>query len=131
MVDFTKLRNERRQATPTDPAGIFHRLPKPPHISDLWDSQAKALAAWNTRRRERDLVINLNTGGGKTLVGLLIGQSLLNEFKEPVLYLCPTKQLVEQTIGKAVEVGLSVTAYDGRDLSADFLNGKTILVAPY
>jgi superfamily II DNA or RNA helicase len=65
MVDFAKLRNERKQPVPTDPAGIFQRLPKPPHINDLWDSQAKALAAWNERRTEKDLVIKLNTGGGK------------------------------------------------------------------
>jgi replicative superfamily II helicase len=131
MVDFTKLRSERKQPLPTDPAGIFQRLPKPPHINDLWDSQAKALAAWNDRRKERDLVIKLNTGGGKTLVGLLIGKSLLNEVHEPVLYLCPTKQLVQQTVEKANEVGLAAEAYGAPELSSDFLNAKVLLVAPY
>lgn len=131
MVDFTKLRSERKQPAPTDPASIFQRLPKPPHINDLWDSQAKALAAWNERRKEKDLVIKLNTGGGKTLVGLLIGQSLLNEFREPVLCLCPTKQLVQQTLEKASEVGLGATAYGGTELDSDFLNAKVILVAAY
>jgi len=131
MVDFTKLRNERRQTVPTDPAAIFQRLPKPPHINDLWDGQSKALAAWNERRQETDLVIKLNTGGGKTLVGLLISQSLLNELREPVVYLCPNNQLLEQTLEKASEVGLAAVRYGGTELDAEFLNARVILVAPY
>jgi len=67
------------QAAPIDPLRIFQRLPKPPHINDLWESQSDALRLWTTRRNQNDLVIKLNTGGGKTLVGLLIGQALLNE----------------------------------------------------
>src|ERR1700733_51808 len=116
MVDFTKLRNERKQTAPTEPAASFQRLPKPPHINDLWDGQSKALAAWNERRRETDLVIKLNTGGGKTLVGLLIAQLLLNDLREPVVYLCPNNQLVEQTLAKANEVGLSAVRYGGTEL---------------
>jgi replicative superfamily II helicase len=122
MVDFTKLRSERKQTVPTDPAAIFQRLPKPPHINDLWDGQSKALTAWNDRRQESDLVIKLNTEGGKTLVGLLIAQSLLNELREPVVYLCPNNQLVEQTLEKASEVGLSAVRYGGTELDAEFLN---------
>jgi replicative superfamily II helicase len=131
MVDFTKLRSDRKQTVPTDPIAIFQRLPKPPHINDLWDGQSKALASWNERRQESDLVIKLNTGGGKTLVGLLIAQSVLNEIREPVVYLCPNNQLVEQTIEKASEVGLAAVRYGGTELDAEFLNARVILVAPY
>jgi hypothetical protein len=131
MVDFTKLRSERKQTAPTEPGAIFQRLPKPPHINDLWDGQSKALTAWNDRRTENDFVIKLNTGGGKTLVGLLIAQSLLNELHEPVLYLCPTNQLVDQTLEKAAEVGLPATGYGGPELDVEFLNGRLTLVAPY
>ncbi len=131
MVDFTKLRRERKQPLPTDPAAIFQRLPKPPHINDLWDGQAKALSAWNDRRKENDLVIKLNTGGGKTLIGILIGQSLLNELREPVIYLCSNNQLVEQTLEKASEVGLAAIGYGGAVLDARFLNADVLLVAPY
>lgn len=132
MVDFTKLRPPKPQATPTDPLQIFKRLPKPPHINDLWESQSKALTQWNSRRKENDLVIKLNTGGGKTLVGLLIAQSLLNELREPALYLCANNQLVRQTIEKASEVGLAAIPYrSGLDLPAEFLNSSSILVASY
>lgn len=131
MVDFAKLRSERKETVPIDPIAIFQRLPKPPHINDLWDGQGKALGAWNERRTEIDLVIKLNTGGGKTLVGLLIAQSLLNELREPVLYLCPTNQLVEQTLEKATEIGLPAIGYGDPDLDADFRSARVILVAPY
>lgn len=130
MVDFKKLRVAAKAHSPIDPLQVFQRLPKPENINDLWDGQSKALSAWHERRKENDLVIKLNTGGGKTLVGLLIAQSLLNELGEPVLYLCPTNQLVDQTAEKAAEVGLPAQKYQG-EVSADFLNGKTILIAPY
>src|SRR5712692_8673704 len=107
MVDFSRLRQAKTQAVPTDPFQVFKRLPKPPHINDLWESQSKVLSEWNGRRTEEDLVVKLNTGGGKTLVGLLIAQSLLNELREPVLYLCANTQLVQQTIEKASEIGLT------------------------
>src|SRR5581483_8806182 len=112
MVDFKQLRKEKRQTAPTDPFRIFQRLPKPPHINDLWESQSEALKLWTKRRKERDLVIKLNTGGGKTLVGLLIGRALLNELRRPVLYLCPTRQLVQQTAEKAAEINLEAVTYE-------------------
>lgn len=67
MVDFNKLNSSRTQAAPTDPIKIFQRRPKPPRINDLWESQSEALKLWAKRRSENDLVIKLNTGGGKTI----------------------------------------------------------------
>lgn len=132
MVDFTKLRQKSGQAIPIDPFQIFQRLPKPQHINDLWESQSKALGDWHARRRDRDAVIKLNTGGGKTLVGLLIAQSLINELHQRGLFLCANNQLVDQTIEKATEVGLSAVPYvSGSDLSSEFLNSTSILVATY
>lgn len=132
MVDFTKLRQSSSQAVPIDPLHIFNRLPKPQHINDLWESQSRALADWHERRNEKDVVIKLNTGGGKTLVGLLIAQSLINELHERALFLCANNQLVDQTIEKATEVGLSAVPYvSGTDLSSEFLNSSSILVGTY
>ena len=98
MVDFNKMSSGREHVASTDPLRIFQRLPKPPHINDLWESQSEALKLWTRRRTEKDLVIKLNTGGGKTLVGLLVGQSIINELSRPLLYLCPNNQLVTQTL---------------------------------
>ena len=57
----------------------------------------------------------MNTGSGKTLVGLLMLQSLLNEEIGPALYLCPTKQLVEQAYQTAREVGIPAVTDGVRD----------------
>ena len=44
-----------------------------------------------------DVAIELPTGSGKTLVGLLIAEFRRITKGERVLYLCPTKQLVQGT----------------------------------
>lgn len=134
MVDFAKLKNLKKNVTPTDPLEIFRRLPKPPGINDLYTSQAEVLETWYRRRNQADLVLKLHTGGGKTLVGLLMAQSTVNETNEPVLYLTPTKQLVKQTIEKAEALGISVVPYEvgpGVPLNDDFVNGKAIMVGTY
>lgn len=132
MVDFNKLRSQSLRAAPVDPLEIFRRLPKPQGINDLYTSQAEVLEAWFKRKDERDTVVKLHTGGGKTLVGLLMAQSTLNELKEPVLYLAPTTQLVNQTLEKARSLGISAVPYvSGQPLAEDFVNGKSIMVASY
>jgi replicative superfamily II helicase len=132
MVDFAKLRTQKKRATPIEPLEIFRRLPKPPGINDLYTSQAEVLENWFDRRAERDVVVKLHTGGGKTLVGLLMAQSTLNELKEPVLYLAPTRQLVSQTLEKAKALGIDAVPYRTKQpLDDDFINGKAIMVATY
>ena len=132
MVDFRKLRRPPIGDPVLDPVEIFQTLPKPEHVNDLWDTQAAALRAWHQRRHERDLVIKLNTGSGKTLVGLLIGESIRREFRQPFLYLAPTRQLVTQVVEKATACGISAEAYQSRQgLPASFLNAEAILVGSY
>ncbi len=48
---------------------------------------------------------------GKTLVGLLIAQSLANDTCGKVLYACNSIQLLEQTRDKAQGYGMDVTPY--------------------
>jgi hypothetical protein len=132
MVDFKKLRSEKAQQPVIDPIEIFRRLPKPLGIKDLYTSQAEVLAAWFNRRTDRDIVIKLHTGGGKTLVGLLIAQSVLNEFREPVIYLCPTVQLVTQTLSKAEEYGIPAVPYVKKeDFAEEFTSAKAVMVCVY
>ena len=92
---------------PIDPLQIFGRLTLRGSIENIWDPQAEALRAWHQRRNESDVAIEINTGGGKTLVGLLAAQSLVNETNGKVLYVCANNQLVEQTYDRARAVGLS------------------------
>lgn len=133
MPDFSKLKGAKPRQKVIEPEEIFRRLPKPPGINDLYQSQGEVLRGWFGRRTEKDLVIKLHTGGGKTLVGLLISQSVLNETGEPVLYLTPTVQLQNQVLKKAAEYGIPALAYPkGREpLPDDFVNGVAVLVGTY
>lgn len=132
MIDFKKLRSDKQKQKPVHPLEIFRRLPKPVGFNDLYTSQAEVLEGWFDRRTSKDTVIKLHTGGGKTIVGLLIAQSSLNEASGPVLYLAPTAQLVKQTLDKAKSHGIPAVPYvKGKPLDDEFVNGKAILVASY
>ena len=110
--EFSKLKATPREQRLTDPVVLFQRLRvTDTSINDLWLAQGDALRAWNQSRTEPDVSISLNTGAGKTLVGLLIAQSLVNEMRSLVLYACSSIQLVEQTAKKAEGYGLPITSY--------------------
>ena len=111
MVNFGELRRARSTTKALHPKDIFLRLPKPLGVDDLWQSQAEALEEWFDRRDQQDLVIKLNTGGGKTLVGLLMAQSTLAEKGGPVIFLCATNQLSRQTISHASLFGIPVVPF--------------------
>jgi replicative superfamily II helicase len=69
----------------------------------------------------------MHTGQGKTLIGLLILQSKLNEDIGPALYLCPNNHLVDQTVAQARQFGIACSTAPG-DLPTEFLESKQILV---
>jgi hypothetical protein len=111
-IDFGKIAPPRAAERPTDPIALFQSLPvTDPAINDLWLAQGDALRAWDKHRTVPDAAIVLNTGAGKTLVGLLAGQSLVNEASGHVVYACSSIQLVQQTASKARGYGLDVTTY--------------------
>jgi replicative superfamily II helicase len=133
MVDFKQLRESKAKPRPINPREIFNALPKPPGINDLYASQAEVLDIWfGGQRNDKDVVIKLHTGGGKTLVALLMAQSVMNEHAEPVLYLAPTNQLVGQVLAMSREYGISALAYTkGQPLPGEFYDGRSVLVGAY
>lgn len=133
MVDFNALMNGEKSSSTVDPIEIFEELPKTNKVNDLYNVQAEILREWHSSlREERDVVIELNTGGGKTLVGLLMALSIMREKHEGVLYLVENKQLAEQVALQARELGIPAKIYRGRaSVDADFDNGKSILIGPY
>ncbi|QPC87503.1 DEAD/DEAH box helicase [Mesorhizobium sp. NBSH29] len=67
-----------------------------------------------------NVALQLPTGSGKTLVGLMVGEWRRRKFQERVLYLCPTKQLVHQVVEQAEEqYGLTVRGFVGAVNSYD------------
>ena len=111
-IDFKKVRPAADAASPIDPIAIFRSCPiSDGRVNDLWLAQGDALRAYHKKRDHSDISIVLNTGAGKTLVGLLIAQSLVNESAGKVIYTCASIQLIEQTKEQAAGYGLDVTTY--------------------
>lgn len=115
--------------TITEPRDLFNALPeKVSGLDYLRGPQDQVLAAWHTRRGERDLVIKMNTGGGKTLVGLLIARSWLNEGILPVAYLVPDEFLTVQVTNEARRAGIATT----NDPEApEYQQGRAVLIGTF
>lgn len=111
-IDFNKLTESSPAKRYVEPIELFRSLKvSDVAINDLWLAQGDALRQWHDNRQRSDVAIVLNTGAGKTLVGLLAAQSLANEINGRVVYACSSIQLVEQTAKKASGYGLDVTTY--------------------
>lgn len=91
------------------PRDLFAALPRVRGYEYLRGPQDQILDQWHRRRGARDLIVKLNTGGGKTVVGLLIAQSSLDDGKGPVAYLVPDHYLAEQVRKEAASLGVAVT----------------------
>lgn len=90
----------------------------------------KILKEWYEERKDdKDLIVKLHTGEGKTLIGLLILQSKMNMGEGPCIYVCPNKYLVDQVCMEAVKFGIVVgTIGTGNVIPGEFYDGKMILV---
>jgi hypothetical protein len=132
-MDFSKLGRSKKTQAPTDPIRIFETLPSlSGTFNDLWRGQDKALAEWHAARDCNDVLVSLNTGAGKTIVGLLIAQSLVNEGLENVLYACSTIDLVRQTSEEARRIGIDHSIRVRREFSNDlFETGKAFCITTY
>lgn len=125
-LNFLQLAGKSVADTATEPRRIFAALPgKHPSYGYPRDVQTEIWESWHPRRGDRDLVIKMNTGGGKTVVGLTILKSCLNESVGPAAYITPDTYLNSQVLAEADRIRLAVTD-DPRD--SKFLSGRAILV---
>lgn len=128
MVDFKKRLAGRKIEKPIDPVKIYDTLDRSHDKGPLRPAQQAVLAEWfQNRRTDRDVIVKLHTGQGKTLVGLLLLQARLNENKWPALYLCPDNFLIAQTCEQAKQFGIATCTAES-ELPDDFLNGNKVLV---
>ena len=128
MVDFKKRLSGNKVLAPTDPVALYDTLDRTHDKGPLRPAQQAVLTEWYASRREqRDVIVKLHTGQGKTLVGLLMLQSRLNDSKGPAVYLCPDNFLIAQTCDQARQFGIKTCIADP-DLPEDFHNSKAILV---
>jgi Helicase C-terminal domain/Type III restriction enzyme, res subunit len=124
--DFSAISSGTDLRTISDPAALFDALPsKEQGLGYLRQVQASVLARWAPRRDETDLVIKMNTGTGKTIVGLLILQASLHDGAGPAIFLAPTPQLAERAAAEARRLGLAVVTDPNH---AKFLQCQAICV---
>jgi superfamily II DNA or RNA helicase len=90
-LDWSRVGTSNRKPL-LRPRDIFAALPSRPWPY-LRQEQGEVLENWFARREDRDIVIEQNTGGGKTVAGLLIAQSTLNEGIGKAIYLAPNTYL--------------------------------------
>src|SRR5688572_3922546 len=130
MVDFGKHVKRRAAERQVDPLEIWEGLDRSSDTGPIRPAQEHVLREWHTKRRkDRDVIVKLHMGQGKTVVGLLMLQSRLNEGVGPALYLCPNRFLVAQTCFQAQRFGITVINGNEEDeLPPEFLNGQEILV---
>lgn len=128
MVDFKKKLTKKKIEKKIRPNEIYATLDRASDKGPLRPVQEKILHKWfEDFQGNKDVILKLHTGQGKTLAGLLMLQSKLNQDKGPALYLCHNNQLVEQTCQQAESFGINYSTING-DIPDDFIDGKTILI---
>jgi hypothetical protein len=120
------------------PESFFYDL-RNRKVEGLLSHQADVLRVYKKDfMNEKDVAMEMPTGSGKTLIGLLIGEYRRKAFNERVVYLCPTNQLVHQVSEEARnKYGIQTLAFTGsqRDYDprakAEYSNGEAIAVTNY
>lgn len=131
MVDFKKRLGQRIIEKLVDPREIYNTLDRRSETGPLRPAQNMVLGEWfENRRYEKNVIVKLHTGEGKTLIGLLILYSRLNQDMGPCLYVCPNKYLVTQVVAEANKFGIPYCVYDeGNNMFPnEFTEGKRILI---
>ncbi len=130
--------NTFAQTSAANPAAHFKTLTKRqypdvmPHQKEILEAYAAGFAM------SSDVALQLPTGSGKTLVGLLIADWRRLKQGDRAVYLCPTTQLVHQTVQQArtqygidvVDLSGSKEAFNPADVTA-YMTGAQVAVSTY
>src|SRR5258705_4153380 len=121
MVDFKKRLAGKKLGKETDPVKLYETLDRAVDKGPLRPSQLSVLTDWHAKHeKERDVIVKLHTGQGKTLIGLLMLQARLNSAQGPAVYLCPDNFLIDQTCEQAKQFRIA-TCQAEPDLSDSLL----------
>lgn len=109
---FTK--KTKSADTTKSPDELFRNLTRRKIPAEMPHQQAILRTYAQDGLDKTDVAIELPTGSGKTLVGLLIAEWRRRKFNERVVYVCPTRQLVNQTHEQAVNsYGIDTVEFTG------------------
>jgi hypothetical protein len=123
---------------PASPEKLLRELPRR-KIADVLLHQGEVMRTYaQTCLDAPDVALQLPTGSGKTLVGLMIAEWRRRKNAERIVYLCPTRQLVNQVVAQATDsYGLTVNGfvgsirdYDPKAKSA-YANADSIAITTY
>src|SRR6266851_4736964 len=125
-------------SAPDSPDELLRDLPRR-KIPDVLPHQREIMRTYATSAlSDKDVALQLPTGSGKTLVGLLVAEWHRRRNQERVVYLCTTRQLVNQVVEQAEDkYGLSVLGFTGAiknfepAAKADYRSGARVAVTTY
>lgn len=125
-------------AVPDSPDELLRDLPRR-KIPDVLPHQREIMRTYATSALDDpDVALQLPTGSGKTLVGLLVAEWHRRKNQERVVYLCTTRQLVNQVVEQAEDkYGLSVLGFTGGiknfepAAKADYRSAARVAVTTY
>lgn len=131
-------KNRISKTTIETPEALLHDLRakkiKAPfsHQADMWRRYLEDALD------KSDVALQLPTGSGKTLVGLILAEWRRQKFNEKVIYLCPTNQLVHQVAEQAEnQYGLKVAKFVGSiknypiSIKTDYESADKIAITSY
>jgi hypothetical protein len=126
------------QPCPIDPEALFRDLRRKT-VPGLLSHQADLLRSYmEVHDQHPDIALQLPTGSGKTLVGLLIAEWRRRRYGERVVYLCPTRQLVNQVAEQAgTKYGIDLHSFTGPRADynsahvADWQSAEAVAVSTY
>lgn len=108
------VRKTSTGASHASPQELYRDLPRRPgSVPELWAHQGETLHAYVMQQNVRDIALELPTGTGKTLTGLLIAEWTRRTRRQRVIYACPTQQLAQQVTASAYIEGIDVALLVG------------------
>jgi len=101
---------------PANPADLYRELPKGADApANVWLHQGDLLRVYHRQHLETpDVALELPTGAGKTLVGMLIAEWRRRAKGQRAAYLCLTRQLARQVAARAASYGIRPVTLIGR-----------------
>ncbi|MHA1409497.1 MAG: DEAD/DEAH box helicase [Candidatus Odinarchaeia archaeon] len=126
MPDYNPFQRRKKHVSKNkDMEILFKDLSRDTEIDDLLSHQADILRDYQEHHiNSKDVGIELPTGSGKTLVGLLIGEWRKINLNQRILYLCPTKQLAYQVNKQSKDYGIDTRLFVG---SKKFFDTKELI----
>ncbi|MDR2014188.1 MAG: DEAD/DEAH box helicase [Azoarcus sp.] len=133
MVDFGSLVGTKKDVVIYDLEGLYGSLDVKSTHTEPRPAQKEAMIELTRRQAEKDVVLKISTGAGKTTVGLLYLLGHMKLSRAQAVYLCPTLQLVEQVLEEASRLGIAANGYPGGETypAPACMRGDAILVCTY